>query len=61
MLIENSNIYLDKQAKKRDNKIEIDPHQELEVGDYVLMPYPTRPPAKISSIGGFTEIFAEII
>ncbi len=36
MLIENSNIHLDKQAKKRDNKIEIDPHQELEVGDYVL-------------------------
>ncbi len=61
MLVENSNIYLDKQAKKRDNKIEIDPHQELEVGDYVLISYPTRLPTKISSIGGFTEISTEII
>ena len=50
-LILASQQHLEVQAKRRrDAKHQIENPDQFEVGDYVLLQYPTRPPSKLSPI-----------
>jgi hypothetical protein len=50
-LIQASQSFLSKQAEKRDSKSDlIQELPEYQIGDYVLLSYPSRPPSKLAGL-----------
>jgi hypothetical protein len=49
-LIQATQSYLNESASKRDAKVDISDKVLFDVGDYVLLSYPSRPPSKLSGL-----------
>jgi hypothetical protein len=50
-LIQASNNYLNEQAAKRDGKSDlIVEYKNYDIGDYILLSYPSRPPSKLAGL-----------
>ena len=49
-LIQASQSYLNEKANQKDLKVSITEHREYQVGNYILLSYPSRPPSKLAGL-----------
>jgi hypothetical protein len=49
-LIQASQLYLNEEAIKKDLKVPISEHQDYNIGNYILLSYPSRPPSKLAGL-----------